>query len=497
MVKKEQYDVIVIGGGIGGLGCAALLGKRGLKTLLLEQNERTGGRIMGFSEKGFKYELWNLAPTPAVGNNIEVLSRELGLEPGIKIVPPKKLTVAYRGRSGKWGIDNDVRVFLPGRDPDPTSLFKLWEMDDKETEQAVKVLTELCFMPPEGIDALDQTDISLEECLAQYEVPWAVYNYFGALSAAIVQMPIDAISAAEFVKLMQDCYLRGAGGYAAGGFGSVVDQLTSAVHANGVELRTGVKVDRITVEGGRVTGVVTKQGEEIKCPIVISSAGLQPTVLKLAGEEHFDKGYVNFVKDLVEPWGWTGQVYFLSRPVVDFDMCFVYADDSWWDTERFAKVREEQDTHEVNLFAAATSNYSPDVAPPGKQLLIVGTNCSCDPKSVAETEMLMDKADELLFKLFPEIEPAIEEKKRAGQDQVAALFRDSVLPGQGGSWGGVALAVGQSGRKRPSSISPINGLFYVGLDVGGGQMGIHLSSGSAMDVARIVDRYHRRKVMSK
>jgi phytoene dehydrogenase-like protein len=174
---------------------------------------------------------------------------------------------------------------------------------------------------------------------------------------------------------------------------------------------------------------------------------------------------------------------------------FAYADDSWWDTERFAQVRKHQTTHEVNFVAQVMSNYDPDVAPPGKQLLVVGTNCSCDPQAVAETEMLMDKCDELLFQLLPEVVPVLEEKKRVGQDRVSALFRDSVLPGQGGSWGGVALAVGQSGRKRPSSVSPINGLFYVGLAVGGGQMGIHLSSGSAMDVANIVDRYHKRSFL--
>ena len=44
MAKK--YDVIIIGGGPGGLTCGALLAKWGAKTLLIEQNENTGGKAV-------------------------------------------------------------------------------------------------------------------------------------------------------------------------------------------------------------------------------------------------------------------------------------------------------------------------------------------------------------------------------------------------------------------------------------------------------------------
>jgi phytoene dehydrogenase-like protein len=38
-----DYDVIVVGGGIGGLSIGALMAKDGRKTLVLEQNKRIGG----------------------------------------------------------------------------------------------------------------------------------------------------------------------------------------------------------------------------------------------------------------------------------------------------------------------------------------------------------------------------------------------------------------------------------------------------------------------
>ena len=39
----DQYDVIVIGAGLGGLTAAALIAKSGRKTLLVERNESVGG----------------------------------------------------------------------------------------------------------------------------------------------------------------------------------------------------------------------------------------------------------------------------------------------------------------------------------------------------------------------------------------------------------------------------------------------------------------------
>ena len=50
------YDVIVIGGGMGGLTAAALLTRRGLRVLLLEQGERTGGYVTSFTRGGFTFD---------------------------------------------------------------------------------------------------------------------------------------------------------------------------------------------------------------------------------------------------------------------------------------------------------------------------------------------------------------------------------------------------------------------------------------------------------
>lgn len=41
---NNKYDVIVVGAGPGGATCGALLAKRGVRVLLLDKNERVGGK---------------------------------------------------------------------------------------------------------------------------------------------------------------------------------------------------------------------------------------------------------------------------------------------------------------------------------------------------------------------------------------------------------------------------------------------------------------------
>ena len=52
----EEYDVVIIGAGIGGLTCGAYLAKQGRKVKLLEQHYVPGGCCSSFSRKGFKFD---------------------------------------------------------------------------------------------------------------------------------------------------------------------------------------------------------------------------------------------------------------------------------------------------------------------------------------------------------------------------------------------------------------------------------------------------------
>jgi phytoene dehydrogenase-like protein len=56
-MKKDEYDVIIIGAGIGGLVCGCYLAKFGFKVLIIEQNEKPGGYCTSFNKNGFKFDI--------------------------------------------------------------------------------------------------------------------------------------------------------------------------------------------------------------------------------------------------------------------------------------------------------------------------------------------------------------------------------------------------------------------------------------------------------
>ncbi|RLC93799.1 MAG: hypothetical protein DRI39_04725 [Chloroflexi bacterium] len=483
-MAKQSYDAIVIGAGFGGAACAGLLAKHGLSVLLLDKNAKAGGKAMAFSKKGFTYTAWMVCSAPTDGNVLEAVLKELEMEDRVTLVAPGIQGSRFKNSKGEWPISPQDKT------PDPNKIFDWLEVPEADRADALQVLADLTMMSPDEIAKLD--DISFAEWLGRYKINKNLYSFLiGPVSDGCFMVPVDALAASEAVGTIQQVFLRGGGVFAHGGIGRVAETYADAVKENGGRVIMRCRVEKITVEDGKVTGVITSKGT-FKAPIVVSNAGIQPTVLKLVGEQHFDQGYVNYVKGLLPSIAMVGVRYFTNKVVIkDVPYGTIFTPDTPMNMAKWMKAKTGAIPDEITVWYEVPSNYDPNAAPPGKQVIVTGIWAPCDPKRTKKDHQpWWDKVDEMMFKVFPDLPNAIEWKEGYSSRDVSNLTRDQVLPGIGGECIGLGQIVGQAGGRKPPTTAPIQGLFFVGCDAGGTGIGIQQATDSGVKVARMVERYH-------
>jgi phytoene dehydrogenase-like protein len=250
--------------------------------------------------------------------------------------------------------------------------------------------------------------------------------------------------------------------------------------------RRSERVERVVVEDGRAVGVETANGP-ITARAVVSNAGIQPTVLKLAGEDHFPDEYVERVRGLEPSWAIAGIRYVLDAEVFDAALIPVYSDESWLDDERFAAM-QVGDWPDVPLIAVDVASHfdASMVAEPGHQVANIQVFASPDPDSTMGAEAVK-RAEVVLDELWPELRSHVIRAEPYGARQISRMTRDSTGPGTGGEAVGLAQVVGQVGKHKPDPRTPLPGLYLVGCDAGGRGAGTHQAVDSAFNVTAMVD----------
>lgn len=485
----DRYDVIVIGAGYGGATSAALLAKAGLRVLLLEKNRRVGGKSMTMEKDGFRYEFWPITGGPSLNSRFASTLRELGMSEEVTLLYPDAIgMIMYRGRSGRY--EQMVTDATPKLDRDPLAQARLLGLEPSELPEVARFYTDLLSLPQDTVDALD--DVTMAEFMSRYDLPQPIWSNMGMWSNIVFVVPLDLLCASEAIRTYRDFAAGGAMRYSVGGFGVTAEAFVRAVGRFGGQVRLGERVERVIVRDGAVAGVKTETGT-FDAPIVVSNAGIQPTVLRLVGEEHFDRGYVSYVRGLVPSYGIIGIRYFLDAPVFSHGMYIAFSDDNYVDTARFAAIRRGELPEELLVFSVIPAVFDPSLAPPGKQVALVSTIASPDA-GLAQHEIL-DRLEQTVDVLWPQMRAHVEAAEPFTTAHVSNLTRDHVLSGQGGECVGLAQIVGQAGRHKPSPRAPVQGLFYVGCDAGGYGCGTHQAVDSGVNVARLVEHEHRRQLM--
>lgn len=212
MTTEARTDVVVIGGGIGGLACALALAKAGRRVTLLEASARLGGRGASEHENGFTL---NQGPH-AIFEPSRAILASLGVKPRAPLVASdgtfvddgERLHVLPGGVGSFFGtsfLDARDRLSLGGLLPalvggtsDPSLTFGAW-LDRRSLTPRVRALVEMLVR------------------VATYGADPA----YASATPVIAQLRAAAIGGVR---------------YADGGWGSIVEQLASRANDAGVSI---------------------------------------------------------------------------------------------------------------------------------------------------------------------------------------------------------------------------------------------------------------------
>ena len=484
----DSWDAVIIGSGLGGLSAGAYLAANGKRVLVCEQYDVAGGCSQTFRRK-----------------------RQWQFDVGLHYVGG-----VHRGRIGSVlrGVGLEGRLEWVELDPDGFDTLRF-------PRHAVRVPTSWEGYTDRLLAAFPDEAAALGRCLGVLEavarqlravdlpqskldylrfpfragkvVAWGMRPLTDLFDRCGISPEARAVIVAQSgdyatppsrtpVALhagLLDHYFEEGAYYVRGGGQALAAHLLDVIHTHGGRVRTRAAVEGIAVESGRVRGVRLSTGEQIRAGIVISTADIKQTFLRLLEPEAVSRRwrervagfrmatplfcvYLGVERDLRETMPATN---YWVHP--DYDPEAAYAR---------ATAGELDGDPAVYITSATVKDPGGQHAPPGCSTLELMTwttpspaawgvpgvdpatdRYSKDPvyreRKAQLTERLIDVAEEVVGELRPHVR---------WQEAATPLTQTRYTLASDGSSYGIELATDQTGPLRPATGTPIWGLFLAG-----------------------------------
>ena len=418
---SDNYDLIVVGAGIAGLGVAAILSKEAKqRVLVIDRFPKCGGRLMSYGsypKKGWRVDVGlHLIELGEKSSCSELNNR---VDKNVKWGPLSETVEIWNGEKFI-----NLAELVPMTKGDKTVFRGLLEKIAKMTEVEIE----------------DWDNRSFEEWLTEHVPQLSIKELFADLGMIITTIP-DAINmgAGEVLYVARENLRKTRqvlqASYPLDGMEGITRGLVDVIKGNGGELLLNCEVQELVIAENRAVCVRIPAEEhpyqsEFR---ILETKNIHADRFVCALPIYQLNKIISFAPDLSPfPHWWTkritdikneitglvGCMIGLSRPVVDPQkLCF------------FSALRTKNAGLPFQCFPA--SNFSPHVAPEGKQLLHTDVVCEhFEASDKFKRERILMLMWEDIKEMFPGIEKNLEWKISYYVDGCDGLARKPGLVGK-------------------------------------------------------------------
>ncbi|PSF36295.1 carotene isomerase [Aphanothece hegewaldii CCALA 016] len=298
-MSELTTDIVVIGSGIGGLSCAALLARYGFEVMVCESHSIAGGAAHGFKYQGFLFDsgpsLYSgLSYSPSANPLRQVLD---AIDEDLEWVNYDTWGCCLPEGDFKTtvGAEQFCEVLLRLRGQEAVQQWrKLQQVMKPYAEAAVAIppaairldlgaiLTTGRFLPTLALQAGNTLKLTGAFGRIRDEVisdPF-IRNWLDLLCFLLSGLLADGTSAAEMAFMFADWYRPGVVlDYPVGGSSAIVNALVRGIEKKRGKVCLNAHVAEIFIQSGHATGIKLRNGEIIKAKrAVISNASIWDTL---------------------------------------------------------------------------------------------------------------------------------------------------------------------------------------------------------------------------
>ncbi len=267
---KDNYDIIVVGSGLGGLTAANRLATAGHRVLLAEQHFQLGGLATYFRRSGHLFD-------------VALHGFPIGM---------KKSLRKY------WGKEFADRIVQVNKIVFDNPQFRLQTTFDRD--DFTRILNQTFGVKTETVDDFFAALKAMNYYDDRSETTRELFERFFPGRLDVWRLLMEPITYANGSTLDEPAISYGIvfGNFMSKGVytflgvtDKMLDMMARTLARNGVDCRTACPVERILVDKGKVRGAIV-DGNKIACRAVVSNGNLLGTVLDLVGKEHFEPEFL-------------------------------------------------------------------------------------------------------------------------------------------------------------------------------------------------------------